>query len=109
MASAEEMRVLVLPNRDSGRSGQQAHAVSLAGQIVTHLVNRLLRVYRDSNDTKSPGRLAKSVVLVNTLDRHLKSSKLNVSSSAFAEWRANPSAPIQGSIKVLLGSRRSGP
>lgn len=93
MASPEETQVLQIRGRDAG---QQGHAVAVAEQVVRHLVSRLLREYADKNDTKTPGRLAKSTVYVNTLDKHLKSSKLNISSRAFQAWRADPKAPIVG-------------
>jgi hypothetical protein len=103
MTGREEMQVLVMTERDKT---QQAHAVSLSEAVVEHLRRRLLREYADKQDTKTPGRLATDQIKVNTLDKHLLSSKLNVSSSAFAAWRADPSAPIQGSISAMLGSRK---
>jgi len=63
MASPEETQVLQIRGRDAG---QQGHAVAVAEQVVRHLVSRLLREYADKNDTKTPGRLAKSTVYVNS-------------------------------------------
>ena len=94
MASPEETQVLQIRGRDAG---QQGHAVAVAEQVVRHLVSRLLREYADKNDTKTSGRLAKSTVYFNTLDKHLKSSKLNISSRAFQAWRADPKeSPYRG-------------
>ena len=106
MSTPEELVVLALPNRDSA---QQAHAVSIAAAVVDHLVKRLLRAYADKKDAKGPGHLAKMTVLVNTLDRHLKQTNLNVSSAAFASYRKDPSAPILGPMAALLGGSSKRP
>ena len=104
MSSPEELAVLSLRERDAA---QQAHAVSIAASVVGHLVQRMLRAYRDAGDSRGPGRLGKGTVLVNTLERHLKQSRLNISSMAFAAWRQKPDAPIQGPMAaLLLGSRK---
>jgi hypothetical protein len=105
MANREEMAVLSLKERDQSA---QAHAVSIASAVVSLLVKRLLREYADKGDTKTPGRLATSKVLVNTLDKHLKASKLNVCSSAFAAWRKDPQAPIVGSMTQTITSMFGG-
>ena len=129
MTSREEMVVLMLKERDPG---QQAQAISIADEVVKLLVKRLLRctppwafplhpvltlcashpacllrAYADQKDTKTPGRLATSTIFVNTLEKHLKSSKLNICSSAFAAWRQAPDAPIVGPIATLFGSKRA--
>ena len=101
MANREEMAVLSLKERDQSA---QAHAVSIASEVVSLLVKRLLREYADKGDTKTPGRLATGKVLINTLDKHLKLSKLNVCSSAFAAWRKDPQAPIVGSMTQTITS-----
>ena len=106
MCNSEEKSMLMMKGRDAG---QQAHAVSIATAIVQHLVQRILRAYADKADRKGPGRLPQTVinkVLVNTLDRHLKQSGLNVSSSAFASWRNDPSAKIVGPMAAMLGGKK---
>lgn len=106
MCTAEEVQVLCMRDPDPA---QQAHAVSIAGAVVKLLVQRLLKEYARTNNSKKAGRLATGTVLVNTLDRHLKQSGLNVSSSAFASWRANPSADIAGPMLGMIGSKRKQP
>ena len=105
MASPEELAVLSSKERDTAL---QAHAVRIASTVVRHLVQRLLRSYADKGDTKGAGRLATCTVLVNTLDRHLKVTKLDVSGSAFAKWRNDPSAQIVGGLASMLGPSRNG-
>ena len=106
MANRDEMAVLTLKERDQS---SQAHAVSIAGEVVILLVRRLLREYADKGDDKTPGRLATGKVFVNTLDKHLKSSKLNVCSRAFAAWRQDPEAPIVGPMKSMFAKRARSP
>ena len=106
MANRDEMAVLTLKERDQS---QQAHAVSIASEVVSLLVKRLLREYADKGDTRTPGRLATSKVFVNTLDKHLKASKLNVCSSTFAAWRKDPQAPIVGPMASMFGKRARSP
>jgi hypothetical protein len=54
MCSTEELQILSMRDRDPA---QQAHAVSVAGSVVKHLVERLLKEYQRT-DSKKAGRLA---------------------------------------------------
>ena len=106
MTNPEELRVLSLTDRDSE---QQAHAVGIAQSVVKLFVKRILREYADKKDTKTPGHLATMPVLVNTLDKHIKSSRLDVSGTAFAAWRKDPEAPIQNRLAAMFGSSSKRP
>ena len=45
--------------------------------------------------------------MINTIDKHLNTSKVNVDHTAFMSWRTNPTAAIVGPMAALFaGGKR---